>query len=574
MSELSSPPKKEAPNQKSDVFDRLKRQRDRFMAFAFAGADVLLEIRHDSVVTFCAGASHAMFGMPNDQVVGRPLHNLVSPRDYPLLQEALVRLHKTYRFNHLKVNFSTTQGTTVLADVSGISLPGPSPLYHLAITRRKVVPTTKRPADHKLPASPETARDQFISMVENRFADAQQSGEDYNLTLIDLPDDVFQTMEQGDVENVLQDLENNLRAWSVGGESVGRIDDRKFGIVHEKNVTQQVVEERLGELLNQFELTSTTAIKSSTVDMSSDNLRPEDIDKALVYTINKFAAEKGDSFSIDSLADGYKEAMNEALGKVEFFRATINSPRFIFVFQPIVDLKLWEIHHYEALARIHKDSRYILPATFISFAEDVGVVSEMDMVVCQKAIATLKDDRNLPKKAKLAVNLSGRSIDNPRFIQELINLLASNQNLLPRLLFEVTESSAIRNLEQANDVLQKLRRFGCMVCLDDFGAGSAAFQYLRALDIDFVKIDGSYILDGYHSRNGKPFVRAIAGLCRELKIKTIGEMVEDEQSIRLLQESQVDYAQGYFFSRPLPNVLKLELPSQLSATAPLPRSSE
>ncbi len=571
MPEPSTPIKKAQSDPKSaDVLNRLKRQRDRFMAFSFAGADVLLEIRHDRVITFCAGATHALFGMTNEQVVGRPLHNLVAPRDYALLQEALVRLHKTYRFNHLKVAFASGHETTTLTDVSGIYLPSANPIYHLAISRRKIVPVQKsKPTeDGKGQPPPETAREQFIGMVENRFSDAQQNGEDYNLTLIDLPEEAFQAMQQGEVENVLLDIENNLRAWSVGGESVGQIDDRKFGIVHEKNVTQQVVEERLSELLNRFDPTAGDSIKSSTIDMSSENLRPEDVDKALVYTINKFAAEKGDSFSIDSLADGYKEAMNEALGKVEFFRAMINSPRFIFVFQPIVDLKQWGvIHHYEALARIHKDSRYILPATFISFAEDVGVVSEMDMVVCQKAIATLKDDKNLPNKAKLAVNLSGRSIDNPRFIQELINLLASNQNLLPRLLFEVTESSAIRNLEQANDVLQKLRRFGCMVCLDDFGAGSAAFQYLRALDIDFVKIDGSYILDGYHSRNGKPFVRAIAGLCRELKIKTIGEMVEDEQSIRLLQESQVDYAQGYFFSRPLPNVLKLELPPPPAPTS-------
>lgn len=412
----------------------------------------------------------------------------------------------------------------------------------------------------------EKTRDHFIAMVENRFTVSQQSGKEYALTLIALSDGLFQALPHGDVENILRDLETSLRAWSVGGESVGRIDERKFGIVHEKNVSPQVVNERLSELLSPFDPRENNGIKSSTVALSMENMRPEDANRVLIYIINKFVVEKGDSFSIDSLAAGYQEAMRDTLGKVEFFRTMINSQSFVFVFQPIVDLKKWDIHHYEALSRIRRDDHYILPATLIRFAEDVGVVSEMDMVVCQKAIATLKDGGNLPGTARLAINLSGRSLDNPRFIQELIDLLARNQHLLDRLLFEVTESSVIRNLHQANAVLQKLRRFGCMVCLDDFGAGSSAFHYLRALNIDFVKIDGSYIRDGYHSRYGKPFVRAIAGLCRELGIRTIGEMVEDELSIRLLQESQVDFGQGHFFARPLPNVLALEL----SAPFPLP----
>ncbi|MBM3510694.1 MAG: EAL domain-containing protein [Alphaproteobacteria bacterium] len=122
-------------------------------------------------------------------------------------------------------------------------------------------------------------------------------------------------------------------------------------------------------------------------------------------------------------------------------------------------------------------------------------------------------------------------------------------------MFEVTESAEIINLEQTNKLIRELRDKGHHVCLDDFGAGAAAFQYLRALDIDFVKIDGSYVREALSKPNGKSFLKAMASLCADIGIDTIAEMVEDEPVAKFLIEACVKYGQGYLFGKPAPGVI-------------------
>jgi len=119
-----------------------------------------------------------------------------------------------------------------------------------------------------------------------------------------------------------------------------------------------------------------------------------------------------------------------------------------------------------------------------------------------------------------------------------------------QLMFEVTESSKITDLPAVNAFLQRLRRAGHKVCLDDFGSGAAAFQYLRALQVDVVKIDGGYVKNACATPEGKRFLMAMAGLLRELGITTIAEMVEDEKHLEVIKDCGFRFGQGYLFGRP------------------------
>ena len=100
-----------------------------------------------------------------------------------------------------------------------------------------------------------------------------------------------------------------------------------------------------------------------------------------------------------------------------------------------------------------------------------------------------------------------------------------------------------------------MRASGHKVCLDDFGVGAAAFEYLRAIDIDFVKIDGSYVQSALENTKSSHFLRAIAGLCRDLGVATVAEMVEDEYCVKYLVSAGIDYGQGYYFGRPDPEMV-------------------
>lgn len=117
-------------------------------------------------------------------------------------------------------------------------------------------------------------------------------------------------------------------------------------------------------------------------------------------------------------------------------------------------------------------------------------------------------------------------------------------------MFEVTESAKITNLEATNGVLQELRMLGHHVCLDDFGAGAAAFQYLRALQVDYVKIDGIYVKEALTKPSAPAFLRAMASLCRDLGIETVGEFVETDEVAKFLLDVGVQYGQGYLFGKP------------------------
>ena len=118
-------------------------------------------------------------------------------------------------------------------------------------------------------------------------------------------------------------------------------------------------------------------------------------------------------------------------------------------------------------------------------------------------------------------------------------------------MFEVTESAEIADLNAANAIIQEIRGLGHPVGLDDFGAGSAAFHYLRALKVDHVKIDGSYIRDLRHHSESVPFLKAITQLCKELDIATVAEHIENEETVNLLKIYNISYGQGYHYGRPV-----------------------
>jgi EAL domain-containing protein (putative c-di-GMP-specific phosphodiesterase class I) len=177
-------------------------------------------------------------------------------------------------------------------------------------------------------------------------------------------------------------------------------------------------------------------------------------------------------------------------------------------------------------------------------------VQDLDLAVCEAVaefLARMPSDRPI----SLAVNISGRSITTASFVTRLLNLLI-NRPLTGRLMFEITESARIEDLEGVNHVLGGLRRLGYQVCLDDFGAGSASFQYLSALEVDYVKIDGRYVREAAASRRNALMLKSIAGLCGDLGIKTVAEMVETAEQAKLMQELGFDLAQGYYFGRPQP----------------------
>ncbi len=347
---------------------------------------------------------------------------------------------------------------------------------------------------------------------------------------------------------LMEEIGAALRAPSVGGDTAGRLSEDAFGIVTKAggdlNRDAALVADLSQAIRGAGVADGRIGSRIARIDLSQSGLSDGDAGLALTYAMNHFVASQGDDFTISSLQDGLSAAVNATVSRFAETRRVIAQGEFVLVYQPVVALSGRAIHHHEALSRFPGNAN-----TFetIAFSEDMGLVAELDLAVCRRAIETLDQNPGV----SLAINLSGRSVQNAAFRGALSDLVKPFATLRHRLLFELTESSAVDDLEDASAFLRWLRRLGHAVCLDDFGAGAAAYSYLRRFDVDFVKIDGPFLNAARKHPRERALIRSICVLCKEIGTQVIGEMIEDEAGASLAATLGIGYGQGWLFGKPV-----------------------
>ena len=233
----------------------------------------------------------------------------------------------------------------------------------------------------------------------------------------------------------------------------------------------------------------------------------------------------------------------------------LDEDRFLLYGQRIVPIRpTGEGLRCEVLIRLQDhDGSIIPPGAFLPAAERFQLASRIDRWVVRQVFALLASgDPALDAVHTLAVNLSGQSISDPAFQRYLLELIDSQPVDLGKLCFEITETAAITKLAEAGSFIQGMRRLGMRLALDDFGSGSSSFGYLKALQVDYLKIDGQFIKDVVHDPLDRAAVRCFCDVARVMGLKTVGEFVEDDPILQELLELGVDYAQGYLIHRPEP----------------------
>jgi diguanylate cyclase (GGDEF)-like protein len=208
------------------------------------------------------------------------------------------------------------------------------------------------------------------------------------------------------------------------------------------------------------------------------------------------------------------------------------------------------LRHVEALVRMvdrADPERVIMPGSFIPVAEKTGKIIDIDRWVIAACVRALSRQ---PAAGAIALNISGRSLSEPGLPRFIIDELRRHNVHPGRLIVEVTETSAVSDLHDAQRLIDALRQAGCRVCLDDFGSGFSSFTYLKHLDVDMLKIDGQFIRDLPGDRSNQVFVRAMVDVARGLRKTTVAECVEDAATLDVLRTFGVDYAQGYHLEMP------------------------
>jgi EAL domain-containing protein (putative c-di-GMP-specific phosphodiesterase class I) len=219
----------------------------------------------------------------------------------------------------------------------------------------------------------------------------------------------------------------------------------------------------------------------------------------------------------------------------------------ILALQPIVTSRSHEPELYECLLRMKRlDGTIVLASEFIPVAEQFGLAKLVDHRALELAVELL---RSMPG-IKLALSVSAATATDPQWLEGLEAFIGKGQDLAERLTVEITETAAISDLEETAKFVASLKRLGCRVALDDFGAGYTSFRNLRLLGVDMVKIDGSFIQNLGTQAEDELFVRTLIELAKSFGITTVGAWVGDAKTAKLLEQAGVAYMQGYFFVAP------------------------
>ncbi len=266
---------------------------------------------------------------------------------------------------------------------------------------------------------------------------------------------------------------------------------------------------------------------------------------------------RGSSFIGYSGAKKHFSLYNKKIEKKDFILRAIEEDRIIPVFQPILNLKNFNIDRVEALMRIKgKDGKLHHPYEYILIAEEFGLIEHMDLIMIEKSLKILKDLNNEKKRVTMDLNLSGEDITIVDFINKIENIIDKYLIDPKNVIFEITETAAIKNMDIASDFINKFKSKGFEFALDDFGIGFSSLFYMKNLKVDYVKLDGYFVKDIIKSEESFYLLSSLISMAKAFNAKTIAEFVESKEILQKLKRMDVDYAQGFFIGKPLPDVKK------------------
>ena len=259
---------------------------------------------------------------------------------------------------------------------------------------------------------------------------------------------------------------------------------------------------------------------------------------------------KNDYYFFDQ--DMYQEIMKRYLTEKDLKNALKNDT-FEMLYQPQYEISSHKLVGFESLIRLkNKKGEYINTQQFINVAEKSGLIYDIDMWVMHNVMKQTRDFVLLHPEVEVSINISGKHITNKGFIEDVIDSL-SETNFPPKnLKIEITESSYIRHIDEAAQVVQRLKTLGIKTALDDFGTGYSSLNYLSKMAVDMLKIDKSFVDEILTKEGDKSFVDIIIKLGHLMNCKVIAEGVEDQDQLSTLAFLGCDCVQGYIWGKPIP----------------------
>jgi EAL domain-containing protein (putative c-di-GMP-specific phosphodiesterase class I) len=527
------------PRRNADVMN------DRFLAFAFAGADLLVETDPQGVIGFAAGAFRSRLGCDGNDMIGSHVGTLFAAADREALALAIDLVAQTGRIAPMALRLADPACTTM--SVAALMMPSVAGFSRLHFSIGPM------PAEAP-PLAPRsgTVTDQrgFARIAEAALRETQPG----ELGLVELRgwERVRESLTPDDRKRLEAAIGRALSA-TAPGATAGAISEGRYGVLSPGTIDMTDVLARLEAALQASPAAGQATVLGSNLPLDAGGLPTSQAARALRYALGRFA--EGGQAATDAIGSqsGLAGIVANAEQMALAVRAVLSDRRFRLVYQPIVRLDDRSVHHFEALLRTIPTPNMPLKDTqeFVTFAEAVGLSEELDWAVMEAALHAISES----PQVRVAVNMSGLTMQNPHYGTRLLNRLAlplHDGTFLPcgRLLVELTETAEIEDLTAAAANMEKLRATGVAVCLDDFGAGAAAFRYLRAFGVDFVKLDGSYVRAAATSKRDRQLAASMVQMAINSGASVIAEMIETEAQCSLMRDLGVEYGQGWLFGKP------------------------
>ncbi len=529
-------------------------ERDIFAGLAFCWGDMVLTLDRGLTIRFARGATRHYTGLDPDALEGRVLSDLVAEEDAPLLADLFEASHRAGRVQREPVHLIKDSGSQVPVRLSGYASPEAPDAFYMALRRISAQETLARDGYRRDRISGLLEADAFAAVAAEQLRESAGTDAPVTVSLVELPgfDRVTACLSPARRAALIRHIADTIREHAIAGGVATQVSEGRFSLVHAADSDLADLESQVAELTRRADPAGRgTGFRQASVSAAgSTDLDEAEVARGVKYMLNHFGHGDNSALQLSDLANNMGELVDRAVREVGDFKRIVSGTEFHLAFQPIVNATTGRVHHYEALCRFPRSGGDPAPGRRIAFAEETGMIHELDLAMVREVIAWLAARPRHDTATRVAVNVSGHSVETAAYTDHLLALLDEAPWTRDRLLFEITESARMGDLRAANRFLRALRERGYRVCLDDLGAGAASFRYLSALEVDMVKIDGTAIRYARQAAKGRAFLSALTELCHRLGTATVAEMVDDAEGLRFVRDCGVTYVQGYLFGQP------------------------
>lgn len=502
--------------------------KSRLLGFAFASADLLVELDGGQNVTFALGAGPAAGVAPSEAWLHRPLADVLGRASRKLVSDALAGLLQGARTPPVEILVHCGDTKVRRAVFSAFQLPELAPAISCALSWRGQVFDLDR--SHASPTDAEG----LISRVRERLLSPPEGG--LALAFVDVPGLAAAGRAN---DQVIRHVETALQSGSLDGSSAAQLDPERFAVLRDSSDTTD-----LADKVAEAALIEGVSLAAASTQVALTSETPAHLTlKALRYALE--GCIRDGALGRPEIA--FSDSLNRVMGEADRFRAMVRNREFDVHYQPIVDLGTGAAHHFEALARLKGQTS---PAGSIRMAEELGLIESFDHAVLAKVINQMRQPGF--GLTRIAANISGDSLATDATADLILRSTADDVMLRKRLIIEITESAAVEDIDAANRRIASLRKAGIKVCIDDFGIGAASLEYIRRLQVDVVKIDGSFVKEIATNERSRSLVSHVVKLCGDLDMQTVAEMIETDEQADIVRQIGVDWGQGWLYGRPAP----------------------